>query len=273
MTDPYAALRGAFERAAPTYDIAGIEFFAPFGERLAEVAVLQPGERVLDVACGAGAVLLPAAELVGPDGVVVGVDAAPAMVARARAAAAERGLENVRVGEMDAQALGFEDASFDVVFCGFGVFFMPDPQAALREWHRVLAPHGRLGASVWSGARDPRWAFEGELIREFAHEVPAELVEGAARMTQQFNDARSLKAALRSGGFKHVAVEEMEIERSYADRDGWWDWNFAQGFRAFFEAMSEDAVERFRAAAYERMDDGTLPRRFVGLLATAHVQE
>jgi len=52
MTDPYAALLGAFERAAPSYDRGGIEFFAPFGERLAELAALEPGERVLDIACG-----------------------------------------------------------------------------------------------------------------------------------------------------------------------------------------------------------------------------
>ena len=72
--DVQAHLRGAYERAAPTYDRAAFSHHAPFGERLAQMVLLGPGGRVLDVGCGAGGALLPAALRVGPTGEAVGID-------------------------------------------------------------------------------------------------------------------------------------------------------------------------------------------------------
>ncbi len=106
----------------------------------------QPGERLLDVACGTGAV----PELVAPRGVeVVGVDIAPALIEQAKERAAERGLEiDYRVG--DAEALDLEDASFDVVTSTCGVMFAPDHAAVARELARVTKPGGRLGLACWT---------------------------------------------------------------------------------------------------------------------------
>jgi O-methyltransferase/aklanonic acid methyltransferase len=88
---------GVFERAAQTYERVGPGLFSHYGRRLVELAGLQPGGRVLDVAAGAGAVLLPAAERAGPHGEVVGVDLAAAMVARLRQELAARGVGNAAV--------------------------------------------------------------------------------------------------------------------------------------------------------------------------------
>src|SRR4051794_41796653 len=89
--DVQAHLRGAYERAAPTYDRAAFSHHAPFGERLAQLVLLGPGGRVLDVGCGAGGALLPAALRVGPTGEAGGVDVSEGMVARTRGAAGEAG--------------------------------------------------------------------------------------------------------------------------------------------------------------------------------------
>jgi O-methyltransferase/aklanonic acid methyltransferase len=89
--DVQAHLRGAYERAAPTYDRAAFSHHAPFGERLAQMVLLGPGGRVLDVGCGAGGALLPAAQRVGPTGEAVGIDVSEGMVARTREAAAGPG--------------------------------------------------------------------------------------------------------------------------------------------------------------------------------------
>jgi O-methyltransferase / aklanonic acid methyltransferase len=273
VEDVHAHLIGAYERAAPTYERAGFSHHAPFGERLAQLVLLGPGGRVLDVGCGAGGALLPAARRVGPTGEAIGVDIAPGMVERARAAAEEAGLGQVEVEVMDGAALeGFEDARFDAVLAAFTLAAIPDADAALAEWRRVLAPTGTLGVAVWENLLDNRWTWEGELIGRFAHEVPQELLQTVGAMSGRFAEAPNLRAALEGAGFSDVTLERMDVERTFESPEAWWQWSWSGGARAFFEAMSEDAQERFRAAAFERLAgagrDG-LTRRFVALLARA----
>jgi SAM-dependent methyltransferase len=106
----------------------------------------QPGERVLDLACGTGAI----PELVAPTGAeVVGIDIAPALIGQAKERAAEGGLEiDYRVG--DVEALDLEDAGFDVVVSTCGVMFAPDHAAAAKELGRVTKPRGRIGHACWT---------------------------------------------------------------------------------------------------------------------------
>ena len=78
MGDPRQAVAGVFDRAAPTYDNVGVEFIAAVGRTLVSDAGIRPGERVLDVGCGRGAVLIPAADAVGPERSVLGIGGGPA---------------------------------------------------------------------------------------------------------------------------------------------------------------------------------------------------
>ena len=109
MEDVHAHLTAAYERAAPTYERSGPAHHAPFSERLAQLVLLGPGGRVLDIGCGAGGALLPAARRVSPTGEAVGIDTSPGLVERTRAAADEAGLEQVRAERMDGADLAFED--------------------------------------------------------------------------------------------------------------------------------------------------------------------
>ena len=111
MDDTVVAL---WERAAATYETE-VPYFTLMGERVVAHAALAPGEEVLDVACGKGAALLPAAVAVGAAGHVIGIDIVPAMVDAARTAARAAGLDNVEVAVMDGEELEFEPAGFDVV--------------------------------------------------------------------------------------------------------------------------------------------------------------
>jgi trans-aconitate methyltransferase len=149
---------------------------------------------------------------------------------------------------------------------------IPDADRALGEWRRVLRPTGTLGVAVWENLLDDRWAWEGELIREFAHEVPTELLQTVGRMTGRFATATALRAGLEDAGFRDVQLERMDVEREFADAQAWWDWTWSGGARAFLEALPEASQERFRAAAFERLDGAgrdELTRRFVALLAVA----
>ena len=105
---------------------------------------LEPGERVLDVGSGVGTDSLVAAQMVGPDGRVTGIDMTPEMLAKARAAAAEMGAPNVEFVEAEAEQLPFADASFDVVISNGVIDLVPDKDAVFSELFRVLAPGGRI---------------------------------------------------------------------------------------------------------------------------------
>jgi FkbM family methyltransferase len=108
------------------------------------LGALAPGERVLDVGCGAGTDSLVAAQMVAPGGAVTGIDATPAMLAKATRAVAESGLGNVAVLEAAAESLPFPDASFDVVISNGVIDLIPDKDAVFGEIYRVLAPGGRM---------------------------------------------------------------------------------------------------------------------------------
>jgi arsenite methyltransferase len=105
---------------------------------------LSPGERVLDLGCGAGTDSLVAAQMVGAAGRVTGIDMTPEMLAKARAAAAELGAANVEFVEGEIEALPFPDEAFDVVISNGVVDLVPDKDAVFDEIYRVLAPGGRI---------------------------------------------------------------------------------------------------------------------------------
>jgi SAM-dependent methyltransferase len=105
---------------------------------------LAPGERVLDLGSGAGTDSLVAAQMVGSDGRVTGIDMTPEMLAKARAAAAAMGAANVEFVEGDAERLPFPDESFDVVISNGVIDLISDKDAVFAELFRVLAPGGRM---------------------------------------------------------------------------------------------------------------------------------
>jgi SAM-dependent methyltransferase len=105
---------------------------------------LHPGERVLDVGSGAGTDSLVAAQMVGEQGRVTGIDMTSAMLAKARAAAAEMGASNVAFVEAEAEQLPFPDESFDVVISNGVIDLIPDKDAVFSELFRVLVPGGRM---------------------------------------------------------------------------------------------------------------------------------
>ncbi len=120
---------------------------APFGRRLLTAAVLTPGERVLDVGCGNGAISLEAARTVGPGGWVTGLDLSAPMLGVARRRAEEQGFD-VDFVQGDAQTASFDDP-FDVVLSRFGVMFFDEPEAAFVNLARAARPGGRLCFVCW----------------------------------------------------------------------------------------------------------------------------
>ena len=124
---------------------------------------LKPGSKVLDVACGTGNLALPAARL-GAN--VTGVDIAPNLVEQARASAAREGLQ-AQFDEGDAEALPYDDASFDTVVTMYGAMFAPRPDVVASELLRVTKPGGRIAMGNWTPA-----GFIGQMFKVVAAHVP-----------------------------------------------------------------------------------------------------
>jgi arsenite methyltransferase len=122
---------------------AAVESFAGVANPW-ELGSLEAGERVLDLGCGSGTDTLIAAQMVGPDGSVTGIDMTPEMLAKARGAVAEAGAANVELLEAEAERLPFPGASFDVVISNGVIDLIPDKDAVFAEIFRLLSPGGRM---------------------------------------------------------------------------------------------------------------------------------
>jgi SAM-dependent methyltransferase len=239
-----------YDRAAASYERVGPPFFSYFGRRIVEMVGIPEGARVLDVACGAGAVLLAAVERVGPHGVVVGVDRAGAMVDRARSEIMHRGASNAFVIHMDAIALAFPENVFDAVFCGFALNGLPTPDLTLREFSRVLRAQGRVGLVVsegWWWEGDDRWQWHSALLKALGIRVDLE--------PRRFAAPQNLLAMLTDQGFERVSVATENYTLVFADVDEWWNWTWSHGYRQILERMSSSQLERYRATCFEHLQD------------------
>ncbi len=145
----------AFDHIAPTYDRVGPAIYEPFGKRLVDWLSPRPGARMLDIATGAGAIVLPAARLLGSEGHITGIDLSDGLLRQAGALARTEGLTNVELRQMDAEHLEFDDQTFDFVTCAFSLNFFPDMEDALREMHRVCKRGGWLGLTMFDRTPPP----------------------------------------------------------------------------------------------------------------------
>ena len=176
--------------------------FAPGAEFLIELASPEPGERVLDVACGTGIVARRASARVGADGTVVGLDINEAMLEVARKASSDvRPMIEWRQG--DATDIPLPDRAFDVVFCQQGLQFFPDRSAALGEMHRVLVENGRLVLSVLrSIEHNPGYRLIAEALER--HVGP----DAGSMMRSPFPllSADELRDLITGAGFRDVLI-------------------------------------------------------------------
>jgi ubiquinone/menaquinone biosynthesis C-methylase UbiE len=240
----------AFNEAAPCYDAVGVDFFGPMGAELVRRAGIAAGEHVLDVGCGRGAVLRPAAAAAGPAGRVTGIDLAPEMVALTAA-----DLPDVTVAVGDAQAPDFPPESFDVVTAGLVLFLLPDPPAAVAAYRRLLRPGGRLAFSLIA-ASDPR---HRRAVRALAAHTDPPVPPPVEH--EMFADERRLRAAF--AGWSDVRISEDVVVSRFADDAQWLRWVGSHGGRLVTRRIPADRMAAATADAaaildQARTDDGRL---------------
>jgi ubiquinone/menaquinone biosynthesis C-methylase UbiE len=187
--------------------------FAPWASYLVQAADPQPGERVLDLACGTGIVARRAAVHGGSSGKIIGLDLNPHMLTVACDAAKREGLA-IEWHEGRAEKLPFPDGAFDLALCQFALMFFDDRRAALAEMRRVLATGARVLLSVWQGiGRHPFYQTLNEVIQ-------ARLGMSGVQDIFALGDADELRGLLTGAGFLHVEINEVSMTARFPDPEG-----------------------------------------------------
>ena len=207
---PWDAVAAAWRAWWPLFERAA----RGLSERLVELAGVAPGQRVLDVASGAGEPALTAAVAVGPCGRVVATDASAGMLAVARERARAAGLANVEFLARDAQSLGLPGASFDAALCRWGLMLVPRPAVAAAQVRTALRPGARFALAVWATADQvPFMRVARAVIERELSLPPADPAEpGPLRL----GDPDELTAILVEAGFEAVAVERQDVTMDFA---------------------------------------------------------
>lgn len=237
-----------FRHSTPSlYDrYMGPLLFEPYARYVAQrVARLQPS-RILETAAGTGIATRAALESV-PNATIVATDVNPAVVGFM----AERSRsELASFQQADAQNLPFEDASFDVVLCLFGVMFFPDKVRANAEAHRVLRPGGRYVLVTFD-------SLDSNPVPKAAGEAVATLFPTDPRYMERgpfsYADAGQVEQDLRAAGFEAVELETVELSSPVTARDAAHGIVLGSPFRGEIEKLDASALERATAAVTEAL--------------------
>jgi len=197
--------------AAPAwkkYDAATVRAFTPVSERMLAAASIGAGQRVLDIACGTGEPALPAAVQVGSTGSVLATDFSEAMLTVAREKAREQGLGNIEFRRVDGEEVDVGGA-FDAVLIRFGIMFMPDAVACLKQAYRALKTGGRIAAATWTAADRNPWLLLPITAIKRHVEVPAPAPDAPGLFA--YADPTRLRSAFEAAGFADVRLDEVPV--------------------------------------------------------------
>jgi SAM-dependent methyltransferase len=233
--------QATYDDASNDYEDASRDYWQYLSVRAVDHARLTPGDRVLDVPCGAGPSVVAAAEQVGATGSVLGVDFAARMLAIAAEKVAARGLTNVELRAGDMTALGLDPASFDAVLCVLGIFFVDDMAATLRSLHALLKPGGRLvvavlGVDFFSPMRDV-------FVEAVAALRPDLEVQQPWRRTE---DPDALRARFAAAGIGPVEIASARDALPLPSAGDWWRIVRGTGLRATLTALTPAEAEAVR---------------------------
>ncbi|MGN6215549.1 MAG: class I SAM-dependent methyltransferase [Solirubrobacterales bacterium] len=220
-----------------------------------EAADLKPGERVLELACGAGRVGLQAAARVGPEGTVLCSDFSAAMVEAVAERLRRLGIANVGTRVLDAEHLELEGDPFDAVLCRFGYMLMADPLQALRESARALRPGGRLVLAVWGAGEKNPWL--GTILDAVIAHLGAPPPQPGQPGPFSLGDAARLQELVEQAGLREAEVVEIETQQPYDSLAGWWEeiLEVSGPLAAMLKALPEEDRESIRSTVFAKAEE------------------
>lgn len=250
-------IKEIYDASALHYGEKGNSFFNYFAERLIEQSSIASGNKVLDVACGKGAILFPAAQAVGPKGEIVGIDLSSQMINQTLKKIKHNQLDWVKVKQMDAENLSFLDSIFDIVFCGFALFFFPNKNKAINEFKRILKPNGDLAVSIWGKSN----SLLNPWVKEQAKEMGAKKIISI----KSLNDKEALYKLLKNANLSDIKIVEESKTFYHETPQAWWESLFSRGARAEIEQLSQSNLKILKKKAIEKakaiLEDKGVPER------------
>ena len=253
--DEKQAVTQVFDLVAKLYDNPSLRFFPACASKMVEVAGIKPGEAVLDIASGTGMVALAVAQAVGEDTEVHAIDLSDGMLAQAKQNLAQAGFDNVTFQNMDGEQPTFEDNRFDVITCSYGLFFMPDMPAALKNWLRILKPGGRV---VFSSFAPSAFTPLNELF--FDNLAEYDVYPPAPRWLQLAED-ELCKTMLSEAGFENPEVVRSPLGYHHDSPGNWWEVIQSAGYRGLYEQLPGEHRADFKDKHLDKVnqhmtDDG-----------------
>lgn len=232
-------LKETFDAASMGYDRPALRFFNHAAEHLAGRMALMGSEHILDVACGTGAVSLACAERLDT-GRVTGVDLSEGMLEQARAKAQARQLGNLTFQCTDLESMDFGADAFDGACSGFGVFFLPDMEAAFRIIARHVRPGGAIGISSFTGeVMEPLSTAFIERIQGYGVDIPP-------LSWKRLDEVAKHQALYTAAGINQVNTQSVQVGYDLTGFDPWWDILWFSGFRGMLNQLSLSELEQFR---------------------------
>lgn len=235
--------RALVDHQAELYDRDILRLYPFAADRLAAAMQLHPGQKVLDVATGTGAVAAAVTQYVNPCGRVIGVDVDETMLEQAERKFAHLGLTGVDLHVMNGAALEFRARYFDALTCGFGLGLLGDPVAALRGWCRVVKPGARIGFSV-SGPR--ALAPMADMLQARARAAGVDVDSGAYAAGRRLASVDVICAHLEAAGLEAVEVFVAELGYHLLDAQEWWDFVVATELGGLIAALPAHVIEQLR---------------------------
>jgi len=253
--------------AVDLYDAAWADQLRPGQDLMLALAGLRRAERVLDVACGTGLVSFRAADMVGPEGSVLGTDISERMVEEAERRATGR--PGVGFRRLSAEDRDLDGSGFDAALCAFGLMYAPDPVAALGAMRRALKPGGRTAVVVWGARARCGWA-------EIFPIVDARVKSEVCPLFFQLGSNGVLAAALEAAGHGDVVVERITAVLRYETDDDALMAAFAAGpvalaYSKFPPEVRQAAHAEYLASieAFRHGEGYALPAEFVAAVGRA----
>lgn len=227
-----------FDTVAEGYDHPSLSWFDKTADAINQVADIQPGESVLDIACGTGKVTTSLAKHQN-NPTVTAVDLSAGMLKQAQQKAEQEQLNNIEFHQMAFEDMAFGER-FDVVVCSFGIFFVNEMEEALTQFAKQMKPDGRIILTTFAqGSFSPFTDAFMRLYGEFGFEIPT---PGWLRLCSN----EHMNQLFSNAGLSKPQCQQYDFGLQISSAQQWWDIVWNAGYRGMLQAMDETQLNEFK---------------------------
>jgi ubiquinone/menaquinone biosynthesis C-methylase UbiE len=255
--------RYGWDKAAAHYENSWQQQLKPAHDALFELANIQPGQKIIDIACGTGLMSFRAAAATDPSGFVLGTDISEKMIEIAANAAKENSISNIRFERMDAEELKTSDEEFDVAICALGLMYAPNPVNALKEMYRVLKKGGLCIVAVWGKRANCGWADIFEIVDK-------RVSSDVCPMFFHLGNDNVLEKNLELAGFSQTKIKRIQSSLAYETNESACAAAFEGGpvalaYFKFPENVQKEAREEYLGSIekYKTANGYSVPGEFI----------